>query len=476
MSIHIAHGPPPDPPGGVGTDTPRVLRSVNPATGEPMEEYPCHHPDEIRAILESVDEAQRVWSKTPHALRRTALEKLGTALRNRREELVHLMALEMGKPVTAGHAEIAKCAWLCDHYAEHAASMLAPQIVDADVRRSYISFEPLGVILAVMPWNFPFWQALRCAVPALAAGNGIVLKHATNVPGCALALETLFEAIGLPKDLFRTVLSGRGRVPDMVKHPAVAAVTVTGSVEAGRAVARLAGDALKKCVLELGGSDPYIVLEDADVDVAARQCVHSRMTNGGQSCIAAKRFVVIESIRDEFESRVLELMSAVTMGDPLDDVVELGPLARLDLRDRLASQVRRSVAQGATLRCGGEVPGRRGAWYPPTVLTGVLPGSPVFDEETFGPCAAIVGAEDENHAVWIANDTRYGLGAAIFTGDPERGETLSRRLRSGMCFVNEPVRSDPRLPFGGIKASGYGRELGSIGTREMTNPKAVVVS
>jgi succinate-semialdehyde dehydrogenase/glutarate-semialdehyde dehydrogenase len=387
------------------------------------------------------------------------------------------MALEMGKPLAQGRAEADKCAWVCDHYAQHAEGFLAPEDVATDATRSYVAFEPLGVVLAVMPWNFPLWQVFRFVAPALMAGNVGVLKHSSNVSGCALALEAILHDAGVPHDVFRTLLVGSPRVGALIEAPQIAAVTLTGSTPAGRAVAEKAGACLKKVVLELGGSDPYVILDDADLDEAAETCATARLVNGGQSCIAAKRFVVVEEVLEPFVERLVARMGARRLGDPLDEATDVGPQARHDLRDELHGQVQASVEAGARVRLGCQVPKGPGAFYPPSVLTHVVPGMPAYEEELFGPVAAVVSARDEGDALRIANDTPFGLGAAVFTRDRERGERIAREeLEAGACFVNTFVRSDPRLPFGGIKESGFGRELGVFGIREFVNVKTVYVA
>jgi succinate-semialdehyde dehydrogenase/glutarate-semialdehyde dehydrogenase len=404
------------------------------------------------------------------------MSRAAALLRERREEYAALMATEMGKPVLQGSAEVEKCAWVCDYYAEHAERFLAAEAVDSDASRSYVAYQPLGVILAVMPWNFPFWQVFRFAAPSLMAGNTAVLKHASNVMGCALAIESVFQESGFPEDVFRTLVIESNRVREVIHSPLVRAVTLTGSGPAGRAVGAAAGAELKKTVLELGGSDPYIVLEDADLDVAVPACVDSRLINSGQSCIAAKRFVVVDPVRDEFEDRYVTHMMTKKRGDPLDEAVDVGPQARADLRDELHQQVMRSIRQGARAVLGASMPEGPGAFYPPTVLTDVRPGMPAYEEELFGPVAAIIAARDEAEAIRVANDTPFGLGAAVFTRDVERGERIAvQELAAGSCFVNAVVKSDPRLPFGGIKESGYGRELAVFGIREFVNVKTVYV-
>ncbi len=454
-----------------------TLRAINPATGELDKEYPEPTPDEVAGIVDRVHTAWLAWRETPFSERSAPMRRAAEVLRARAAELGRLMAVEMGKPIRDGVAEAIKCAWVCDFYAEHAEAFLADEVVETDAARSYVAYRPLGVVLAVMPWNFPFWQVFRFCAPGLMAGNAGLLKHASNVPGCALAIEEVLREAGFPEDVFRTLLIGSGQVEAVIRHDKVVAATLTGSTPAGRAVAAAAGRALKKTVLELGGSDPYVVLEDADLAEAAQTCAVSRLVNSGQSCIAAKRFVVVEAVREEFERRFVERMRSAVVGDPFDEATSVGPQAREDLRDELHDQVVRSVERGARLLLGGEVPDGPGAFYPVTVLTDVAPGMPAYDEELFGPVAAVIPAKDEDDAVRIANDSVFGLGAAVFTGDRERGEAIARdRLEAGACFVNSFVKSDPRLPFGGIKESGYGRELAVHGIREFVNAKTVFVA
>ncbi len=452
------------------------MKAINPATGEVEKEYPESSPDEVEAKIDGAFRAQAAWRETDFARRAERMREAAKLLRARAAEWAELMAREMGKPVREGRAEAEKCAWVCEHYADNAEAFLSAEPVETDASRSYVAHRPLGVVLAVMPWNFPFWQVFRFAAPNLMAGNAGVLKHASNVPGCALAIERIFREAGFPEGLFGTLLVSSGRVEDVIDDDRIAAVTLTGSVPAGREVAERAGRRLKKTVMELGGSDPYVVLEDADLELAVEACVKSRLINSGQSCIAAKRFIVVEPVRQAFEERFVARMAQANVGDPLDEGTDVGPQAREDLRDELHDQVQRSVAAGARLLLGGEVPDRLGAWYPPTVLGGVRPGMAAFEEETFGPVAAVVGARDEDEAVELANRSRFGLGAAVFTRDLDRGERIARdRLEAGACFVNGLVKSDPRLPFGGIKESGYGRELGREGIRELVNVKTVWV-
>ncbi len=455
---------------------PMSLQSMNPTTNDLIQEYEEHSDRELQHTLEVAHNAFGVWKRTSFAERAVHLKAAAAILRRRKDEEARLMALEMGKPIAQGVAEAEKCAWVCEYYADHAETFLADEPIATDASKSFVTFQPLGVLLAIMPWNFPFWQVFRAAAPALMAGNAVVLKHASNVTGCALEIERLLREAGLPPGLFAALRLSSSRVRSLIEHPHVNAVTITGSTAAGKAVAAQAGAALKKTVLELGGSDPYIVLEDANLDEAVATCVASRLINNGQSCIAAKRFIIVESLKQRFEEMFVERMNAQKLGDPLDPAVTVGPLARNDLRDELHQQVKRSVEKGARLLCGGEIPDRRGAFYPPTVLTEVKKGMPAYDQELFGPVAAIISARDEAEAIRIANDSVFGLGAAVFTSDVKKGERIAaQELEAGSCFVNAFVRSDPRLPFGGIKESGYGRELAAFGIREFVNIKTVWV-
>jgi succinate-semialdehyde dehydrogenase/glutarate-semialdehyde dehydrogenase len=452
------------------------LQSINPASGELIREYPEATPEETTRIIRAAREAFAAWRRTTFGERAGPMRKAGALLRERKDALARLMAVEMGKPLAQGRAETEKCASVCDYYAEQAAGFLAPETIATDASKSYVAFEPLGVVLAVMPWNFPLWQVFRFVAPGLMAGNAGLLKHSSNVSGCALAIEGILHDAGFPAALFRALLVGSARVAAIIESPEVAAVTLTGSTPAGQSVARTAGAVLKKTVLELGGSDPYLVLEDADLEAAAETCAASRLINGGQSCIAAKRFIVVEPVRKRFEELFVERMRARRMGDPLEDGVDIGPQARPDLRDELHAQVQKSIARGARVLLGASVPPGKGAFYPASVLTDVAKGMPAYDEELFGPVAAIIAVADEREAVRVANDTPFGLGAAVFTRDVARGERIAREeLEAGSCFVNAFVKSDPRLPFGGIKESGYGRELSGFGIREFVNVKSVFV-
>ena len=382
----------------------------------------------------------------------------------------------MGKPVSQGIAEIEKCASVCEYYAANAATFLGDQLIETDASKSFVSFQSIGVVLAIMPWNFPFWQVFRFLAPALAAGNCGVLKHASNVPGCALAIEDVVHQAGFPEDVFQTLLVSSTMVEKIIENPLIQAVTITGSTNAGKQVAQKAGSLIKKTVLELGGSDAYVILEDADLEKAAELCVNSRVINSGQSCIAAKRFIVVKSVQKEFTRLFLSKMKAKKMGDPLNAATDIGPQARTDLRNELHAQVKQSIKKGAKCILGGEIPKGKSAFYPPTILTKVKPGMPAYDEELFGPVAAIIAAKDEADAIHIANYSNFGLGAAVFTKDKEEGEKIAAtQLQAGSCFVNAMVKSDPRLPFGGIKQSGYGRELGLFGIHEFVNIKTVFV-
>jgi len=452
------------------------ITTSNPANGETLQTYEVFSFDTVKLKIEQADARQKLWSQKPFTERSTLLEKVATILEKKSEELSILMANEMGKPVTAGKSEVEKCAWVCRHYADHAAEYLADKNINTEKTKSYIHHTPLGVILAVMPWNFPLWQVMRFAAPAIMAGNTAVLKHASNVTGSALALEEIFSEAGSNEGLFTTLVLPSDRVAKVIEHDLIRAVTVTGSGPAGSAVAAKAGEELKKCVLELGGSDPYIVLHDADLELAAQICADSRMINGGQSCIAAKRFIVTEEVHDQFVEMLVNNINNKVMGNPHNKDVDYGPQARDDLRNELHDQVTKSISKGAKLLLGGEVPEKPGAWYPATVLSNVKKGMPVYDQETFGPVSAIIKATDEADAIQIANDTIYGLGAAVFTQDEERGEQIAaHQLNAGSCSVNDMVTSDPRLPFGGIKQSGFGRELSDLGIKEFVNAKTVTV-
>ncbi|MEM1058121.1 MAG: NAD-dependent succinate-semialdehyde dehydrogenase [Verrucomicrobiota bacterium] len=449
----------------------------NPTTGESLAEYPETTGAEAAAATERASLAQEAWRETGFAERGGYLLRLADAMEADQSELAALAAREMGKPVAEARGEIKKCALLARHAAGHAAVYLADEPVATEARASYIRYEPLGVILAIMPWNFPYWQICRCAFPALMAGNAVLVKPAPETIGCAERLQQLAHDAGWPEHLMQTVLTSNDTTAEIIRHPAVHGVALTGSTEAGRAVGAVAGAALKPVVLELGGSDPYLILADADLEAAVEATVASRMIAGGQCCVSAKRLVVERPVAANFERLVVEKMRESRMGDPLEEEVTLGPLARADLRDHLHQQVQASLAAGAQLLLGGQIPDGAGYFYPATVVAGVLPGMPLFEEETFGPVAAITEAEDAEHAIALANQTAHGLGAGVFTRDVERGrEIAARRLQAGAVAVNTFVKSDPRLPFGGIGASGHGRELGALGMREFCNAKSVWVS
>jgi len=450
--------------------------AVNPANGNIIRTYDEHSPAQAADKVNAAHQAFLAWREAPFAQRAEKLRRAARLLIDRKEEYAALMALEMGKPIRDGRAEIEKCAWVCDYYADNAAVALQPEAIATDARQSYVSFKPLGVILAIMPWNYPFWQVFRFAAPALMAGNAALLKHASNVPGCSLAIEEIFTAAGFPPNLFQNVLLSSKRTNRLIEQPRIRAVTLTGSLSAGRSVAAQAGKLLKKTVLELGGSDPYIILEDADLARTVESCVASRLLNSGQSCIAAKRFVVVEAVRKRFTDMLAAQMEQQKMGDPLAEDTAIGPQARLDLRDELQRQVIQSIEKGARCLLGGRIPEGSGAFYPATVLDNVQKGMPAYEEETFGPVAAVIAVKNEAAAIRTANDTAFGLGAAVFTADADRGERIAAdRLEAGNCFVNAFVRSDPRLPFGGIKQSGYGRELSHYGIKEFVNIKTVYV-
>lgn len=455
---------------------PPTLSSVNPADGKVLAQYTASTDKQIEQALKQAQEGFELWRKSSFRDRARLFRVIAKQLRSRKAELAKLATLEMGKPIRQSIAEVEKCAMTFEFYADKGASFLKDELVETDARKSYISYQPLGVVLAIMPWNFPYWQVFRAMAPALMAGNSMILKHASNVSGCALAIEEVLRAAGAPKGLFQTLLVPSSQVASLVASPAIAAVTLTGSTRAGSEVASIAGRHIKKQVLELGGSDAYLILEDADLDLAVKTCVDGRLVNSGQSCVAAKRFVAVKAIRKAFEKAVVERMKTSLYGDPFNEENKIGPMARKDLRDQLHDQVQRSLALGAKLLCGGYVPEGAGAYYPPTVLSGVKKGMPAYEEELFGPVASIIEAKDEAHAIQIANDSIYGLGAGIFSKNRKRAEEIAaKELQAGNCFVNSFVHSDPRLPFGGIKQSGYGRELSAFGIREFVNLKTVFI-
>jgi succinate-semialdehyde dehydrogenase/glutarate-semialdehyde dehydrogenase len=453
------------------------FETENPATGQKGQAYDGHTRAEVREAVVAADRAFKAWRKQSYSERAALMKQAAAVLRRKKGEFAALMTEEMGKPISDGRAEVEKCATACDYFAENAERFLAREKIDLGGPEAFVTFEPLGLILAIMPWNFPFWQVFRFAAPTLMAGNVAVLKHASNVPGCALAIESVFRDAGFPGDVFRTLLIPSRDVEAVIDMKEVKAVTLTGSVEAGRKVATAAAQRLKKSVLELGGSDAYVVLEDADIAKAAKICATARMVNAGQSCIAGKRFIVVETVRGQFEKAFVEAMKSYEMADPRDEATKFGPMYSVVGRDELHEQVERSVAAGARVLTGGEKPQKPGAWYPPTVLTDVRPGVPAFTEEIFGPVASVIVAKDEADAIAIANDSEFGLGSAVITRDLERGRRIAaHELESGMSFVNDNVRSDPRMPFGGLKHSGYGREVSRYGLLEFVNIKSVLVT
>jgi len=454
----------------------RHFKAVDPRNGNLISSHACLSSREVEAVLQGACKAQKHWASTPVEERSALLALIAQGFVRERRALARTISLEMGKPITQADAEVDKCVAGLEYYAEIAPCALAPVTQPTAAKASYWTCRPLGIVLGIMPWNFPAWQVVRFVAPQLALGNVVLVKHAENVPATAMILERLFRAEGGPEGIYSNLFVQVDAVGGLIDDRRISGVSLTGSVQAGRAVAARAGRALKKCVLELGGSDPAIVLADADMQVAVEGCLWGRIQNTGQSCIASKRFIVVRDVLEEFRQLFLARLREVRVGDPLDHATELGPMARLDLRDELHRQVTESVAAGATLLTGGSVPDRPGFWYPPTMLDEVAPSMPAYTEELFGPVAALIPVEDEEEAVRVANDSAFGLGAAVYTEDVERGEMIAReRLEAGNCFVNGMVRSDPRLPFGGIKHSGYGRELSPLGLAELANVKTVWV-
>lgn len=452
------------------------MKTINPATGKLLKEYQEMNMDEIDSIIQNANKAQKQWKTKSFEVRAQYLLKIAAILKERKQELAELMANEMGKPLAQGVGEAEKCAWVCEYYADNAEAFLENDVIETDASKSYVTFNPLGVVLAIMPWNFPFWQLFRFAAPALMAGNGAILKHSRNTTGCALEIEKIIHEAGVPKDLFRTIVRANDGMKEVIQHEGIVAVTLTGSTRAGKIVAAQAGETLKKTVLELGGSDPYVILDDADIQKTAETCATSRLLNSGQSCIAAKRFIVTEKVYDAFVEAFTQIMKSKKVGDPFEEGTDVGPQAREDLRDELHEQVQKSAEKGAKIILGGEKPEGVGAYYPVTILENVQSGMPAYEEELFGPVAAIIKVKDEEEAIQVANDTNFGLGAAVFSKDVDRAEEIAaNKLEAGCCFVNEFVKSDPRLPFGGIKQSGYGRELSLYGIREFVNTKTVYV-
>lgn len=450
-----------------------MIESRNPATGEVIATYAPHTPEQVEAALSGAAAAQRNWRTVPVADRAEMLSAMAQELRAGKDRFARLITEEMGKPITEAAAEIEKCAVTCDFYARKAPEFLGDQEIASNATYSGIVYDPLGVVLAIMPWNYPFWQFFRFAAPALVAGNGAILKHASNVPGCATEIEAIMTRAGCPDGLMRSLLIGTRDVAAIIADDRIAAVTLTGSTQVGEIVASQAGAALKKQVLELGGSDPFIVLADADLEAAAKTAVTARFINVGQSCVNAKRFIVEEAVADRFTELFCEAVAGLKIGDPLDPETQIGPMARMNLRDELHDQVERSCVAGAVTALGGQPLEGTGCYYAPTVLTQVTQEHPAFCEELFGPVASVIRARDAEHAVELANDSEFGLGAALWTTDLDRARDLTRAIDAGAVFINGMVASDARLPFGGIKKSGYGRELGAHGIREFTNIKTI---
>lgn len=447
-----------------------IIKTTNPYNNKEVGQYKSHTTEEIEKILEHSDTAFKGWSKAPLSKRIMLLRKVGEILKENIEEYAMMITLEMGKPITESRSEIEKCAWVCNYYADNAVEFLAPKKIETDARESFVRYDPLGTVFAIMPWNFPFWQVFRFAAPTLTSGNTGLLKHASNVMGCALKIEEIFKKAGYPDGVFQNIIVHHDQTEKIISHDTVKAVTLTGSEGAGSSVAQIAGKHLKKTLLELGGSNAFIVLEDADIEQAVKTAVTARMLNSGQSCIAAKRFILVEVIYDEFISKFIEQVSQLKSGDPLDENTQVGPLARKDLADQLNEQIKKSVSKGAKLLYGGH---QNNCYHEPTVLSEVTPGMPAFDEETFGPLAAMVKAKNTADAFRLSELSKYGLGTTVFTKDTTKAIEMADNVSDGAYFINELVKSDPRLPFGGTKISGYGRELSLEGMREFVNVKTV---
>jgi succinate-semialdehyde dehydrogenase/glutarate-semialdehyde dehydrogenase len=452
------------------------MKAINPATGEMIKEYSEHTPDETKDIIGLADKEFKNWRRTDFGHRAGLMHKAAAILKDDRDKYARIMTMEMGKTIAESRAEVEKCAWVCEYYADNAGKFLADEIIETDASRSLVAFQPIGVVLAVMPWNFPFWQVFRFAAPALMAGNAGILKHASNVPGSALAIEEIFRRAGFPKNIFRTLLVPSGQVEAIIRDERVKAVTLTGSEPAGMSVASIAGSEIKKTVLELGGSDPYVVLEDADLPACVATSARARMINAGQSCIAAKRFIVVEPLVRQFEEQQTAIMQSMKTGDPLEEDTRVGSLARMDLLEELNEQVQQSIKMGARLLCGGKKVEGPGAFYEPTVLSDVKKGMPVYEQETFGPVSAVIPVADTEEAIQVANDSSFGLGGSVWSRDIKKAEAVARRIESGAVFVNGMTKSDPRLPFGGIKRSGYGRELSHYGIKEFVNIKTIWIA
>ncbi len=449
------------------------MRSINPYNNKTIKEYTRHSHSDLHLIIDNTYKAWLNWKQASYKYRAGIMHNAVRVLLDNKEKYAELITFEMGKVIGESITEVEKCAWVCDYYAEYSENFLRDEIIETDAKQSFVSYEPLGIVLAVMPWNFPFWQVFRFAAPALMAGNAGLLKHASNVPGCAMAIEEIFREAGLPENIFRTLLIGSNMVASVIEDKYVNAITLTGSEGAGSSVAAISGKNLKKTVLELGGSDPFVVFEDADLEETLDTALTARMINTGQSCIAAKRFIVVQDILAEFEDGIKKRMEKLQTGNPMDKSTQFGPLARMDLVDELEDQVNRSVKMGAKILLGGKRIKGKGCFFEPTILTNISADMPVFSEETFGPVLAIIMARDEEEAIRLANQSDYGLGSSLWTKDRIKGERLARKIESGAVFVNGLVKSDPRLPFGGIKKSGYGRELSHYGIKEFVNIKTI---
>lgn len=453
-----------------------AIETINPATGELVKSFNEMTKKEVDDIIDHAHEAFLSWREVPYAERSKLMMNAANVLKEKKEDYGKILTLEMGKPIKQAISEVEKCAWVCQYYAENAEKILQKEVIETDASQSYVQFDPIGVVLAVMPWNFPFWQVFRFAAPALMAGNVGILKHASNVPMSALAIEQIFSQAGFPQNTFKTLLISSSQVSDVIKNPKVKAATLTGSEHAGKKVASDSGKELKKTVMELGGSDPFIILNDADLDSAIDTAVTARLINNGQSCIAAKRFIVVEDIYEEFEKKFVEKMKSIKIGDPMNHDTELGPMAREDLLIELDEQVKKSIEKGAKLLCGGERLNQEGYFYPATVISNIQPGMKAYNEELFGPVASIFKAKDDDDAIRIANDSEFGLGASLWTNDLDKAKDLAHKIESGSVFINGLVKSDPRLPFGGVKISGYGRELSHYGIKEFVNIKTVWIA
>jgi succinate-semialdehyde dehydrogenase/glutarate-semialdehyde dehydrogenase len=451
------------------------IQSLNPYTNQVIKTFEEDSEEKINLVLELAGDTFDFWQHTTCEHRKQLMKKAAQVLLDKQQTFARLMTLEMGKPIKQGIEEIKKCAAVCDFYADQAEKFLKDELIEAEGSRNLITYHPVGAVLAIMPWNFPFWQVFRFAAPALMAGNVGILKHASNVPQCALAIESVLLEAGFPQGVFQTLLVGSDKTEQLIGHENVRAVTLTGSEAAGSKVAELAGKYIKKTVLELGGSDPFIVLPDADLAYTAQMAVKARMINTGQSCICAKRFIVVASVADEFIALMKKYMLGLKPGNPEENEVDYGPMAREDLAEELLKQVNESVGKGAKIITGGNRPQSQGAFFNPTILVDVKPGMPAYEEELFGPVASVISVRDEEEAIAVANDCKYGLGASIWTADTKKGEAMARKIESGVVFINDMVKSDPRFPFGGVKRSGYGRELSYIGIREFTNIKTIRV-